>query len=85
MQEFSCEYGNIVLHDGMRDGIFCANRHHVFCRELLDAQMYDVCGVGMSFRDSFSSWQKVMFFIPKSIWVDKLPLLKQQMDNIALN
>ena len=41
--------------DGSANAIFCVSKHDTFTRELLDAWFYDVCGVGSSFRDAFSS------------------------------
>lgn len=55
VHDFLRECGNVVPYDSRSDGIFCFSRHHACSIELLDAWMYDVCRVGMSFRDAFSS------------------------------
>ena len=58
VQDFRCECENMIACDGMSDGLFCMTRQHVFKRGLLDAWIFDVCGVGMSFRDAFASWKR---------------------------
>ena len=43
------ECSNIVLYDGLSDGVLCIKRKHAISRELLDAWMFDACGIGMLF------------------------------------
>jgi len=42
--------------DGYSDGLFCFSKIHIFTRELLDSWVWDICGTGGTFRDTFSSW-----------------------------
>ncbi len=45
-------------YDGIFDGLVRASRYHSFTRELPDAWMFDVCGSGTTFRESFSAWKR---------------------------
>lgn len=86
VRDFRCECSNLIAYDGMSDGLFCATRHHVFCRDLLDAWMFDVCAVGMSFRDAFASWKrKSCSSSAELIWVHQRPIVKRRMGNLAFN
>ncbi len=38
------------------DCLFCSSNQHVFTIELLDCWVYEVCGKGSTFRDSFVTW-----------------------------
>ena len=86
VQDFRCECRNLILYDGMSQGLFCASRRHAFTRDLLDTWMFDVCGVGMSFRDSFSSWKrKSCSHSASSIWAQQKPIVKRRMGNVRFN
>jgi len=45
-----------IPYDGYADAVFCLNKMHIFTRELLDAWLWDLCGMGGTFRDVFTSW-----------------------------
>lgn len=60
---FKCEYGNIMLYDQVSDGMYCATQRDVFGSDLLDGWVFDVCGAGMSFRDSSSSLKRKSWVI----------------------
>ena len=46
-----CRCGQIVRYDGLTDAIFVATKTNTFTRELLDAWLFDKCGLGMKFRE----------------------------------
>jgi len=58
VQDTLCDCGAIIRYDGLSDGLFCASKHNVFTRELLDVWVFDVCGLGMTFREAFTSWKR---------------------------
>ena len=45
-----------IPYDGFCDALFCLNKRHIFTRELIDGWLWEVCGTGGTFRDSFFSW-----------------------------
>ena len=57
VHDFVCACGNVVAYEGQADGTFCASQPHSFCRELLDPWVFDVCGLGLTFREAFHSWK----------------------------
>ena len=44
--------GHVKIFDGRTEGVFFLNSTTVYSRELLDLCMYQVCGLGASFRES---------------------------------
>lgn len=73
------------LYDDMSDGIFCASQHHEFTRERRDSWLFDVCGIGMSFRDAFSSWKRKSRSTSASLnWLDQPQLFKSTMALLVL-
>ncbi len=49
------ECGRFLPYGGVYDSIFCLSKQDIFTRELLDAWVWDVCGMGGTFLDAFSS------------------------------
>ena len=58
--------GQINAYDGLDDGTFALDKNLVFTRELIDAWMWDMCGTGGTFRDTFSSWASNQWFTSAS-------------------
>ena len=55
-------------------------------RELLDSWMFDVCGIGMPFRDAFMSWKREASTTSSEIlWVDQPILSKRRIGNVGFN
>ena len=76
----------MIPYDGMSDGLFSTTSQHIFTRDLLDAWMFDVCGVGMSLKDAFASWKRESSsYSDSSIWLQNPPLLKRRMGNVSFN
>jgi len=46
----------IHRYDGEHDGLFSINPSSVYTRELLDLWVYQVCGLSMTFREAFDSF-----------------------------
>ena len=46
----------LLPYDCADDAVFCVSKQDTFTRDLLDVRVYDVCGMGRTFRDAFSSW-----------------------------
>ena len=84
VQDNICKCGTVARYDGLTDGIFCATIHHAFTRELLDAWIFDVCGLGMSFRESFMSWKRKACSISAQLnTIDKPTCVLRRMGNVA--
>ena len=82
--QYECE--KLILYDGMSEELFCATRRRAFTRDLLDAWMFDVCEIGISFRDAFSSWKrKSCSHTAISTWIEQPPLVKRPMGNVTFN
>ena len=45
------------LSDGLSDGLFAVTKSHIFTRELLEVWVFDVCRIGMTFREAIMSWK----------------------------
>ena len=73
------ECGRFLPYDGVYDSIFCLSKQDAFTRELFDAWVGDVCGMGGTFRDAFSSWMaKICMVSAKFHRMGKIPSLNRQ-------
>lgn len=55
--KISCtECGMEIPYDGLCDSLLRLNKGHLFTRELIDSWVWELCGTGGKFRDSFVSW-----------------------------
>ena len=46
--DYTCGYcGNMTLHDGLNDGLFCVNENNMFTPELLVMCVWDFCNSGV--------------------------------------
>ena len=79
-----CLCGNVVRYEGLSDGFFSVSKFNIFTRELLDAWVFDVCGLGLTFLEAFTSWKrKACSITARNQYID-LPLtLKCRMGNVV--
>ena len=49
-------------YNGLDEGIFALDKNHDFMGELIDSWMWEICGTGGTFRDTFSSWASKRWF-----------------------
>jgi len=74
----------VAYCDGRDNGIFCISEKTAVTRELLDTWLYDVCSVGNTFRDTFSSWKaKATSASARVVSGGCLPLLKRRQGSKA--
>ena len=84
--DFRCECGNPILYGGLSKTEFCVNLQHVLIRELLDAWIFDLRGMGIPFRDAFASCKrKALGTSARTILVFSPPMLTHKMGNVAFN
>ena len=84
VQDNMCVSGNAVRYEGFTDKIFCATRFQAFTRELLEAWVFDFCGLGMTFREAFTSWKrKACSTSGRAHYVDEGVTCKRRMGNDA--
>ena len=76
------KFPRLLPCDGAEDAVFCVSKQDTFTRELLDAWVYDVCGMGGAFRNTFSSWMtKASMSSTEFHRLLKVPTLNLQQDN----
>ena len=81
-----CVCGSMVWYDCLTDGVACASRYNAFTRELLDSWMFDVCGAGLMFRESFASWKRKTHAVSiRDSIIDDPTVLQRRMANGAFS
>lgn len=84
--DFYCVCGTIVRYDGLFDGLFSILHQNAFSREVLDSWVYDVCCLGLTFRESFASWKRKMRSTCSAVnWIQNEPTVLRRIANDAFS
>jgi len=68
----SCQ--GLVPFEGVDSAMFVLNRYTVFSRELLDFWVYQVCGIGLTFREAYEAYRKLVTSTSASLVRSGTPL-----------
>ena len=86
VQDVQYHYGAFLRFDELSHRIFCISKDHAIHRELLDAWIFDVCGMGLNFRESiFSRKGKASSLNYNLFWIQKVASLNRRIANDSLN